>query len=326
MLAMTKERVVFQQRPSNASLFSVNLGNLFEFTFLIPQPVGYHVFNDFFPAKMRSMRLFYSNPEYTSGQLVIASPDARYKILHFHHGGLDKLAQIFEQWNAIKSKSLKGGSPSGLPDKHLLICHPEVNKDELDPEDGLYDRVNWDFWKSYKNQDGSIDDNLTVRKAVYFASMDPNLRKEIWPFLLRVYPWSSTLEQRESLRNDLFLQYQSIKSKRMKKMEGPSKSLMQAIESSIVKDVVRTDRQNPFYASDDNPNLQTMKEILMNYAAMYPDINYIQGMSDLLAPVLSTLRDESASYWCFVGLMQQTLFSAAPGSENNMMDVNLVRF
>jgi len=299
MLAMSKERVVFQQRPSNASLFSVNL------------------------AKMRSMRLFYSNPEYTSGQLVIASPDARYKILHFHHGGLDKLAQIFEQWNAIKSKSLKGGSPSGLPDKHLLICHPEVNKDELDPEDGLYDRVNWDFWKSYKNQDGSIDDNLTVRKAVYFASMDPNLRKEIWPFLLRVYPWSSTLEQRESLRNDLFLEYQSIKSKRMKKMEGPSKSLMQAIESSIIKDVVRTDRQNPFYASDDNPNLQIMKEILMNYATMYPDINYIQGMSDLLAPVLSTLRDESASYWCFVGLMQQTLFSSAPGSENNMMDINL---
>ena len=26
MLAMAKERVIFQQRPSNASLFSVNLG------------------------------------------------------------------------------------------------------------------------------------------------------------------------------------------------------------------------------------------------------------------------------------------------------------
>lgn len=62
----------------------------------------------------------------------------------------------------------------------------------------------------------------------------------------------------------------------------------------------------------------------MNYAAMFPDINYIQGMSDLLAPLLSTIRDEAATYWCFVGLMQQTLFSSAPGSENNMMDINLV--
>uniref|UniRef100_A0AC34GWK5 Rab-GAP TBC domain-containing protein n=1 Tax=Panagrolaimus sp. ES5 TaxID=591445 RepID=A0AC34GWK5_9BILA len=299
MLAMAKERVVFQQRPTNTSLFSVNLG------------------------KMRSMRLFYSNPEYTCGQLVIASPDSRYKILHFHHGGLDKLAQIFEQWNAIKSKSVKDGSPSPLPDKHLLICHPQIRQTELDPEDGLYTRVNWDFWKSYKNQDGSIDDNLTVRKAVYFASMDPALRREVWPFLLRVYPWTSTLEQRESLRNDLFLEYQNIKRKKMKKMEGSAKHLMQAIESSIIKDVVRTDRQNPFFAGENNPNLETMKDILMNYAAMFPDINYIQGMSDLLAPLLSTIRDEAATYWCFVGLMQQTLFSSAPGSENNMMDINL---
>lgn len=53
------------------------------------------------------MRLFYSNPECTSGQLVIASFDSQYKILHFHHGGLDKLAKLFEQWNLIKSKSVK---------------------------------------------------------------------------------------------------------------------------------------------------------------------------------------------------------------------------
>uniref|UniRef100_A0A7E4VK41 Rab-GAP TBC domain-containing protein n=1 Tax=Panagrellus redivivus TaxID=6233 RepID=A0A7E4VK41_PANRE len=299
MLAMAKERVIFQQRPSNTSLFSVNLG------------------------KMRSMRLFYSNPEYTCGQLVIASPDARYKILHFHHGGLDKLAQIFEQWNFIKAKSVKDGSPSPVPNRHLLICHPEVQQTELDPEDGLYARVNSDFWKSYMNQDGSIDDSVTVRKAVYFASMDSSLRKEVWPFLLRVYPWTSTVEQRESLRNDLFLEYQNIKKKRLKKMEGPTKALMQAVESSIIKDVVRTDRRNPFYAGDDNPNLETMKDILINYAVMYPDINYIQGMSDLLAPLLGTIKDESATYWCFSGLMQQTLFSAAPGSDHNMMDVNL---
>lgn len=60
------------------------------------------------------MRLFYSNPECTSGQLVIASFDSQYKILHFHYGGLDKLAKLFEQWNAIKSKSVKDVSLSKL--------------------------------------------------------------------------------------------------------------------------------------------------------------------------------------------------------------------
>lgn len=64
--------------------------------------------------------------------------------------------------------------------------------------------------------------------------------------------------------------------------------------------------------------------ILLNYAVSHPDINYIQGMSDLLAPLLSTLRDEALSYWCFVNLMEQTLFCLAPASETrNVMEINL---
>ncbi len=44
--------------------------------------------------------------------------------------------------------------------------------------------------------------------------MEPSLRKEAWPFLLRVYPWTSTVEQRETIRNDNFLEYQNIRKKR----------------------------------------------------------------------------------------------------------------
>lgn len=43
--------------------------------------------------------MFYSDPEYTIGQIVIASRESQYKILHFHHGGLDKLAEIFQDWS-----------------------------------------------------------------------------------------------------------------------------------------------------------------------------------------------------------------------------------
>lgn len=34
MLAMAKERVVFQQRPTNTSLFSVNLGILLQYSYI----------------------------------------------------------------------------------------------------------------------------------------------------------------------------------------------------------------------------------------------------------------------------------------------------
>ena len=49
--------------------------------------------------QMRSLRLFYTDSMCTMGQVVIASRESQYKILHFHHGGLDKLAEIFNDWN-----------------------------------------------------------------------------------------------------------------------------------------------------------------------------------------------------------------------------------
>ncbi|KHJ80916.1 hypothetical protein OESDEN_19404, partial [Oesophagostomum dentatum] len=150
------------------------------------------------------------------------------------------------------------GSPSARDDKHFLICQPAVKQNELDPEDGLYERVTWDYWKSYKNADGAVNDSTTIRKAIFFASMEPGLRKEIWPFLLRVYPWESTLEQREVIRNDLFLEYQNLRRRSNKKSQA-SKQHWTNIENTIVKDVVRTDRKNPYYSGDNNPNIETMK-------------------------------------------------------------------
>ena len=35
-------------------------------------------------------------------------------------------------------------------------------------------------------------------------------------------------------------------------------------------------------------------------------------MSDLLAPVLAEVQHEVDAYWCFVGLMQKTIFVSSP--------------
>lgn len=47
-------------------------------------------------SQMRSLRLFFNDNNCTSGQLVIASRESQYKILHFHYGGLDHLAQVIK--------------------------------------------------------------------------------------------------------------------------------------------------------------------------------------------------------------------------------------
>lgn len=46
-------------------------------------------------------------------------------------------------------------------------------------------------------------------------------------------------------------------------------------------------------------------------------------MSDLLAPVLCEIKCEAEAFWCFVGLMQRTIFVCTP--TDNDMDNNLVR-
>lgn len=50
---------------------------------------------------MRSLRIFYTDHACTSGQLVIASRESQYKILNFHHGGLERLADTLSHWKFL---------------------------------------------------------------------------------------------------------------------------------------------------------------------------------------------------------------------------------
>lgn len=62
---------------------------------------------------------------------------------------------------------------------------------------------------------------------------------------------------------------------------------------------------------------------MLNYAVFNPTIGYSQGMSDLVAPILAEVLDESDTFWCFVGLMQNTIFISSPRDED--MEKQLVR-
>lgn len=64
------------------------------------------------------------------------------------------------------------------------------------------------------------------------------------------------------------------------------------------------------------------RNILLNYAVAHPNMGYTQGMSDLLAPVLAEIQHEAGAYWCFVGLMQRTIFFSSPRDRD--MDKQLV--
>lgn len=48
-----------------------------------------------------------------------------------------------------------------------------------------------------------------------------------------------------------------------------------------------------------------MKDMLLTYNEYNKDLGYVQGMSDLLAPIYATLQDDAVAFWCFVGFMER---------------------
>lgn len=63
-----------------------------------------------------------------------------------------------------------------------------------------------------------------------------------------------------------------------------------------LSDVKRTDRTQEYFAGDSNPNLEVLQDILMTYVMYNFDLGYVQGMSDLLAPILCIINNEVCHY------------------------------
>ncbi|XP_066056548.1 TBC1 domain family member 16 isoform X5 [Chamaea fasciata] len=274
--------------------------------------------------QMRSLRLFFSDEACTCGQLVVASRESQYKIFHFHHGGLDKLSEVFQQWKYCTETHLKDQQ---LADEktcmQFSIRRPKLPSSETHPEENSYRRLDVSAWLHHLNEAGQVEEEYKLRKAIFFGGIDISIRGEVWPFLLHYYSYESTSEEREALRLQKRKEYFEIQEKRLSMTPDEQKDFWRQVQFTVDKDVVRTDRSNQFFRGEDNPNVETMRRILLNYAVFNPTIGYSQGMSDLVAPLLAEVLDESDTFWCFVGLMQNTIFISSPRDED--MEKQLAR-
>ncbi|KAI5723714.1 hypothetical protein M8J76_009927 [Diaphorina citri] len=263
--------------------------------------------------EMKSLRLFFC-------QFVIASRESQYKILHFHHGGLNKLAKLLNEWNFVKSRSQPG---EVLPYEHFMVYQPTVPETELHPdEDSFPDHIDL---LSFFNPQGQIEDEFSFRKYIFFNGVTPGLRSVVWPFLLNYYGYGTTAGEREEIVREKRRQYEEIRRKREGLVDEKKEEFLRCVESVVEKDVIRTDRGNPFYAGDANPHVDTMKNILLNYAVYDAGLGYTQGMSDLLAPVLAEIRNEPDVFWCFTGLLRRGLFVCTPTDSDMEQNLNYFR-
>lgn len=79
--------------------------------------------------EMRSLRLFFADPACTCGQLVVASRESQYKILHFHHGGLDRLATTLHQWHQLLYPRLNADTEESLPYRYGTRESNRINRE-----------------------------------------------------------------------------------------------------------------------------------------------------------------------------------------------------
>ncbi|CAG8488335.1 1936_t:CDS:10 [Scutellospora calospora] len=185
------------------------------------------------------------------------------------------------------------------------------------------DPINAEKWFSFFDTEGRLKVELNeVREAVFRGGVENDIRIEVWKFFLGIYPWDSSRVERENLLEAKAQQYWALKREWWDSPEVLNSDDFKEQKIRIEKDVIRTDRTMEFFAVEDMPHpdplisasskttnkkLESMKDILMTYHFYNKDLGYVQGMSDLLAPVFIVMEEEVPAFWAFVGFMEPIL-------------------
>ncbi|KAF1990159.1 GTPase-activating protein GYP7 [Aulographum hederae CBS 113979] len=166
-----------------------------------------------------------------------------------------------------------------------------------------------------------------VKERIFHGGLDPEdgVRKEAWLFLLEVFNWDSSKDERAAALNSRRDEYIRLKGAWWERqIEGNSTpeqaEYMRDQKSRIEKDVHRTDRTIALFAGEDTPHpdpdspfadvgtnvhLEQMKDMLLTYNEYNKDLGYVQGMSDLLAPIYAVMQDDAVAFWGFEKFMER---------------------
>ncbi|GFX80597.1 TBC1 domain family member 15 [Trichonephila clavipes] len=166
--------------------------------------------------------------------------------------------------------------------------------------------VTLEEWASYVDSEGRIKDFEVLRQRIFKGGLMHSVRKEAWKYLLEVYPPDASNKEKAVIQDKNSEAYFNMKLQ-WKSFTPDQESRFSALrdrKSLIEKDVSRTDRTHPFFEGENNNNIQMLQEILMTYCMYNFDLGYVQGMSDLLSPILVVMQDEVEAFWCFASWLK----------------------
>lgn len=204
-------------------------------------------------------------------------------------------------------------------------------------------KVEWDGFFDHKGRLTLTVDEVKFR--IFHGGLEEDVRKEAWLFLLNVYPWESSAEERKTLRDSLESGYHDYKKRWVEDDVKRQDPFWRDQKMRIEKDIHRNDRHLPLFqrkkpsvpnvaeqideafeqgdpqpepseeeeeedgewdiSNIENPHLFAMREILLTFNEYNVNLGYVQGMTDLLSPIYVILQDEVLSFWAFAGFMER---------------------
>ncbi|GAA5830780.1 hypothetical protein JCM3766R1_003424 [Sporobolomyces carnicolor] len=206
----------------------------------------------------------------------------------------------------------------------------------------------WHAWFNPSNGQLLVSEPEAKRRIFQRGLVDDDCRKEVWPFLLGVYGWESTTEERKQVAEGKSAEYEKAKRSWMDNEELHKTERYLEEDHRVEIDCRRTDRTHPMFATPDpvpgapapeddgrahppsTPHVRATHDVLMTWVFATPPSEtspsssaidptsspraYVQGMSDLFSPLYVVLDGEQwLAYSCFETVMERN-------SDNFRMD------
>ncbi|KRY72187.1 TBC1 domain family member 15 [Trichinella pseudospiralis] len=248
--------------------------------------------------KATFMQKWRSSPTTTMMTRLAGVIDTLMNPVEIEHGFVDK--KNMDKRHVIEPISTQ------VEDEYQYISHPVRLPARVRIPRG--EPLSVQQWLDHVSESGAISDEESVKRIIFSGGIVPELRKTVWKYLLGMYQWSWTKEQCEQKQLDFEQRYLRIREQWQLVDEDQASRWtdFRKYKDLIEKDVARTDRTHSYYEGAENANLTLLSCLLMTYMMYHFDLGYVQGMSDLLSPLLMIFEDEVDAFWAFVHFMEKS--------------------
>jgi hypothetical protein len=232
-------------------------------------------------------------------------------------------------WGLLQGFSKLGHlATSGNPTHAFKESPPVTREGEVKRGGALQEKE----WRAAFDERGVIRDPLHLKKLIFTGGVSEGLRSEVWKYLLGIFPWDSTHDQRQHIlhqKRELYEQWKkSWQFLHAQALADPNTHFTKLLINAhaIEKDVPRTDRSQEFFRGGENPHLTALSNVLCTYSLYNLDLGYGQGMNEYLGVILYVMAgEEHTSFWGLVGAASLLHFNQLFHKSQGEMEARLAK-